>query len=943
MKKLFNYALLAAALLIGVNVNAQTPVCELTMNGSTKQLTSLYDAFDSVTTAALAKSRSIAPEAYMGHEKDVEFCTAAPLKDSTVATIKLLDNATLDDGRYVILNAKKTKKIIYPLNAGERITLDLNGWTLTSNIRFDLIEASLYVINTNDDKQATINGNVAQFLNAYGSREKEAEDGFCRIVLGKNIVYNAEASNFGVAIFPNDYFFNKNVLATDGYTAQHGPGAGTVVDIFGEIRCTYGASSNGQLTEKEGNIPEINIHQGAKIVATNNNKPNDAIAIYAGGYAKWNINGYAEGATAIYIKAGEFDLDGATVVATGDYANPQPNGNGCDATGAAVVIDTHDNYAGGIVVNVEGNTSISSENGYGIQEVITKGDESVSHCEGINIESGNISGADGKAAISTTEVGTGVVTIDGGTFNSDVAIYIAGKTDGIINPSTDENGNTIYVVSTKPEAAGEWKNDITTAQAGDYIKLGQDADQTIGSGSAPASVEAEYLVAEKNAKVTIPTGKTLTVGEIVMSKDAQIVVEKGAKLIVEGTKGIVANQATNIVLKSEETDPAFFLLDPDVTSNKTPKAMLTFTANSWAEEIDYQYQYFGAPFVGGVIESITPVTFTGKTSFLVWTKSGWQSAGTIDNGVSTMDYSKFNTPFGFYAMCAVTPREDSEIDYVFTGRLFGNTDPEITVNYGYTALSNGFTGNMDGDAIFGALENNVEENVWVPITVENELQWEARNSGLRKLSEINPMATFMVKNDNPSSAKINLSYEDIVWNPTTTPKKAPKVNNFAMATVRVAGCGLNDIITFAEDNMFSADFDNGYDAEKYENTKIRFYVNADKEYDIFATDNVNNTFVGLMTTKAGKYTISFEDVTANFALVDTKTNARIEMSEGNTYEFLAEAGEDAYRFQIVEAAKAPTNNEKVNAAVKATKALINDQIVISNGERFFNMLGTDVK
>ena len=176
---------------------------------------------------------------------------------------------------------------------------------MTSNIRFDLIEASLYVINTNDDKQATINGNVAQFLNAYGSREKEAEDGFCRIVLGKNIVYNAEASNFGVAIFPNDYFFNKNVLATDGYTAQNGPGAGTVVDIFGEIRCTYGASSNGQLTDKflvftsNENYDifttlEQNYHEGD--VTVNLNGQNEVINLgneknYTEGKVKWVHHG----------------------------------------------------------------------------------------------------------------------------------------------------------------------------------------------------------------------------------------------------------------------------------------------------------------------------------------------------------------------------------------------------------------------------------------------------------------------------------------------------------------------------------------------------------------------------------------------------------------------------------------------------------------------------
>ena len=201
----------------------------------------------------------------------------------------------------------------------------------------------------------------------------------------------------------------------------------------------------------------------------------------------------------------------------------------------------------------------------------------------------------------------------------------------------------------------------------------------------------------------------------------------------------------------------------------------------------------------------------------------------------------------------------------------------------------------------------------------------------------------MLRNTN-AKQQLALDYTSMVWNPSQNPKKAPRVSNVEKASIFVKDAnGVYDKLTIAQDDQFTAAYDKGFDAEKYMNTELNIYVKGEKNLAIAATDNLNNTFVGFNCKNAGKYTISFEDVTGNFDLVDTKTNARIAMAEGTTYEFLAEVGEDAYRFMVVEAAKAPTNNEKVNAAVKATKALINDQIVINNGERFFNMLGTDVK
>ena len=904
MKKLFNYALLAAALLVGVNVNAQN-VVEVTIGEQTNGYATLSAALQSIYEAAKV---NIAP-------------------NKTEATIKLLDNASLEwDANWMPGTDPKLE-----LNEGEYIKIDMNGHNIDNAVRFNLHRAGIELAG-----EGNFNSTAAQTFNAYGDDQNvAAEYGYSKIIIGKDVTLTM-LTHYALGIL------NNGGKKNDKYFA-----AGVQVDVYGEVVSGYGISASGnlQLTpsiEPTYTCPVINIHKDAKFIG----------GIYAAGYAIWNLEGYIEGATAVYAKSGVINVNGGTLVGTGEYAEPKPNGNGADETGAAISLDTHGSYAGEIELHISGDATIKSENGNGIEEFVTKGTDNTGqpiddHCESITITSGTIIGAEGKSSITTTEeVKENGVSVGGGTFNSDITEYLGD--DNIVTPVTNPDGTTSYVIATK-DPNKNWKDDITTAQAGDYIKLGQDADQTIGSGSAPASVEAEYLVAEKNAKVTIPEGKTLTVGEIVMSKDAQIVVEKGAYLIVEGTKGIVANQASNIILKSEEGAPAYFLLDPQVTSNKTPKSTVNYTSKAWyVSSSSFQYQYFGAPMVGGTIEKVIPYN-DYSTVLYVWNKTAWQEAGNVKKGeggtiIDNLDYSLFNKPFGFYAMISNNPNKEAYPQYEITGRLYGNTDPEVPVINGWVPLSNGFTANMNGDALIAALgSTTIQKSAWYPTQqADGTLKWTGYNE-MRELEKVEPMGTFMVKN-NGATTNVNLNYNDLVWTPaTTTPSQAPRANKFAKATVRVEGCGFNDIITVAEDDKFSSDFDNGFDTEKYENVSIRFYVNAEKEYDIFATDNIENTFVGLNTTKAGKYTISFEDVNANFVLVDNKTNARIEMVEGNTYEFLAEAGEDAYRFQIVTGAKAPTDMQKTNAAVKANKALINGQIVISNGERFFNVLGAEVK
>ena len=91
---------------------------------------------------------------------------------------------------------------------------------------------------------------------------------------------------------------------------------------------------------------------------------------------------------------------------------------------------------------------------------------------------------------------------------------------------------------------------------------------------------------------------------------------------------------------------------------------------------------------------------------------------------------------------------------------------------------------------------------------------------------------------------------------------------------------------------------------------------------IFATDNLENTYVGFQSVNGGNYTIEFANVQGEeLTLIDHETGAQVAMVEGNTYEFTAAANSvNDYRFEIVESAKLPTAIENTEA-VKSAKGV----------------------
>lgn len=903
MKKLFNYALMAAALLVGVNVNAED-VVTVTMNGGSQNYETVGAAFEAVYNAA-------------------QFNTP---EQKTEATIKLLADVNLAWEEWMPGTSPKIE-----LNEGEYITIDLNGKNFQNAVRFNLHRAGIELAGAGN-----FTSTAGQTFTAYGDDVNvAAEYGYSKIIIGKDVNFTM-ATHYAIAVANNGGKKYDKCFA-----------AGVQVDIYGTVLSRYGMSVSGnlQLTpsiEPTYTCPVINIHKDARFIG----------GIYAAGYAIWNLEGYVEGATAVYAKSGVINVIGGTLVGTGEYAEPKPNGNGADETGAAISLDTHGSYAGEIELHISGDATIKSENGNGIEEFVTKGTDNQGqpiddHCDSITITGGTIIAAEGMSSITTTEeVKENGVSVGGGTFNTDITEYLG--PDNIITP-VDKDGKIEYVISTK-DPDKDWKNDITTAEDSDYVKVPTGENQELTD-----DVEAKYLVQEGNSTITVSEDVTLTVGEIVMSKDAQIIVKPGATLIVKDDKGIVANQAQNIILQSEENKPAYLLLDPQVTSNKTPKATIKFYSDAFSGVNGDQQQLFGNP-----MAAVTSVkAFQAKDDapaedrifFDLWKKNAWNYLGGI-NVDDPIDYSKFNEQFGLYCITSKNTKEN-KLYYVLEGNAVGNSQPEsFKLNYGWTSAANSWTGDMDGEKLIEKLDElsndaeNLHVNVYLATVQGTVITW--NGYGMAAVADgnfkVQPLQPMMFDNEEPKVITSDImSYENLVWNPATKGgNQAPRHNSSDIQKVNIrltSEEGLTDRVVVASTKDYS---DPRYSARKYMNDDICIYVNMDKKYDSYMAEDVNNALIGFNCAKAGQYTLSFEGVTGDFALIDLTNNARINMVEGATYEFLAEEGENANRFMVVEGAKAPTNNEKVNGAVKAMKVISGGEFRIVKENRAFNAMGAEL-
>ena len=916
MKKLYSIVLMATALLIGTNMQAES--------------VSSWDALKSALEDG--------GEVTLSQDIDVAY-DAATFKSILIGAKNSAGTALAVDG-----------------DAPAAATLDLAGHniTITANSFADinpfvLTKGSLTVTGTGTiEVTGKLNKSTNVFF-VFGADEANKVDPkgtnpFSKLVIDANV--SVKTNNGTViaidALTVKHKALTKTDFANKGY-ATTGMAYGVFVDVKGSLiselpqaganekKC-YGIKVNGLVKKPadEANYkyaPYVYVEPSAVIIADNSADMDGATAIYASGYGQWLIKGNCSGATGVYISSGVVTIDDATVKSAADYNAPGSSTH-ANGSGSAIVINSRSNYQGEVELTVSGDSKIQSTSGYAFEDVINTKDSN-SKVDSISIQGGSFEGGKlGAVSITTATATQGEVKVNGGNVTGgssnigDQTLAEFLNTQGGTHATLveDGNGNTVLVISEGSAPVGYATIAAALNEGKTSVKLTGASDAISGN-----VVLGELEINEATAQVlTIPANASLTVGRVVLGAKAQIVVEAGAKFIVTGEQGIVAPVVSNIVLKNKEGKRSIFLFNPDVTSNKHPNATFEILSYSWREAAtNAQSEVFGVPTYNAV-KSVT-CQEAGKYGYIqVYGSNGtWENIGFTD--ATPFPYEKLNKPFAAYALTAYRGQSEDPLTFRFGGELVGNTDATLTANMKWSFFANSYTAEVDIYEFLNKL--SIDDYVYVS-NVSGNGYWNWQAVDVESMGEggrptkLQPMQGFLINNKGSQVVSEAINYKKMVY--------APAVPGYVGAPARSIAANNNTakmyvVVTSeagAYDDVILRETENIKSAEKYMNPDVNIYATAEEKSAIVNAENLENTYVGFSTVNGGKFTISFTNVDGReFVLVDHETGAQVAIAEGNTYEFTAEANStNDYRFEIVAPAKLPTAIENAEA-VKSAKGI----------------------
>jgi len=953
MKKIYSIVLMAAALLVGTNVSAAN-VAKIgtteygTLAGAfavakTGQTITLIDDVDDDTFGTTGEAGI---DIFMANASDV---VTLDLNGKTIyleekaRTFNFYRGHLIVTGTGTIFNEYGGLSACpsnHPYSKSVPGSANAKGWATSAETYKDGAGKTQYYTDEKGNRIYRASGGHVFWMG--GSATPISKGGtYTWLEIGENVTLISHH----VAVYTD---LNENQkVGTQGSTIagsskynDKGVAFGVRADIYGDVSgIRYGIQVSGNLNYGKDQSEAELIKNYAMPVYNVYGKVHSrydlyyAGAVYGGGYGDFNMDG-AEvyGSTAVFVKSGAVTINDSKVYSDSELPYKQGGGgNGIDcAAGSAIVLNSNKTYPGEMTITVSGESEITGATGYSVESYVTN-TGSVNEVSGLQITGGTFeSGAQGcfevTPVLADAATGDAEIIVSGGSYdNVDIQDVLDMATGNhVVGQTTDADGNKQYVITPMP--ADGTKDDSNKNINGVSDKKLYVIWNNYAQPALTSDVRVAYLEMNGTSTMTIPAGKKVIVGAVVMSANSSITVEPGAELIITDANGFVANKASNLVIKTSEDAPAYFLIAPAATDKLHPMATIEFASKSYRKSTsDLAWQRFGIPTYGAPLSVIakngSDYVATAFARF-DYDNNKWEDIGIVtDNTTSTLDLTKMANAFDYYQMLSNTAKTSGTV-VTMTGRLVGNEIPKLNVRGNFwNGYSNSMLGNMDITAVLNMIPNTVDKAIYLYDINATQATWEPCTYLELMIANavIQPMQPFLIRNT-LAAATVDVDYYNAIYK-AYDPDKASAAparhiaNNWTMAKLIVKGENSKDRIIVAEGEEFSAEFDNGYDAAKYMNDGINMYVMADEKMSNFATDNLDNTYVGFQTVKGGNYTIEFANVNGDLTLIDLATGDRIAMVEGNVYEFTADANTtNDYRFQIVNSHKAATAVENVSAA-----------------------------
>ena len=452
-------------------------------------------------------------------------------------------------------------------------------------------------------------------------------------------------------------------------------------------------------------------------------------------------------------------------------------------------------------------------------------------------------------------------------------------------------------------AAGEWSNStLWTYNATQDHGLLPDA-------ASPVEIACPVVIntAVEAYSVLIKDGGSITIAPT------------GGLTVYAG--GISGANKDNLTIENTPQGAGFFRLSPDATT-PMPVATIRYATKSTLDtgvDKDATWQYVGAPADGVQFDK------DSRTWIYLWDEQ---------NGWTEKTASFTMTPFAGYALT-----QYGQPTYSFSGQLI-NGDHEVVLTRTETGMKgenvfvNSYAAPIDV-ATFTA--DDFSEGVERTFYLFNSGSWNQWNAGEADASNLGsngddtpghycaipvlaagqfdsrydittipPMQGVYVVAQT-DGATIRLNYQKHVWNAQSVrmnePMRAPHrvsdtasvVSGTASVQRRLRLC-LNsghsgaDRIYLLEDSLYSAAYDNGFDALKQlADGLANLYINDPfGKTEVSATNRIDSTFVGFLAGEDTLYTLTATSLIGDsLYLLDTANDSLVALSEGMRYTFSA--------------------------------------------------------
>ena len=402
---------------------------------------------------------------------------------------------------------------------GNNVVLDLNGKTITITEKYiDLIKGSLEITGKGTIKDTRVLEAPGSTIYVEGPTNK-SDTGYSTLYVGKDVTI--DTTQWGLSVWDTSAKAYGVTVNFDGTIVSTGSKAGGIT-IQGNIK------NDGTAI----NVPVINLSKTTKITATGS----DGFPLYGAGAGQWNVVGATcEGINgALGVKSGRFNIDNATLKATGKPGVAEGYGNGINGVGAAIQIESNNTYFGKIELLITQNSQIISEKGNSIYHYSAQ--TGVNNLNELRIHDGNFVG---DIVFQENDK----VYVKGGTFQTDsIGNYV-------------ENGYKLIKLSeTKYTVSNINYIDVEGASATVTVDGKETKYASIEAGikvKVNAKADTGYYVKEiivkdsKDNKITVTNNEfTMPEGAVTISLDTARCLDKDAN-IIEVAKDITVSDKVN--------------------------------------------------------------------------------------------------------------------------------------------------------------------------------------------------------------------------------------------------------------------------------------------------------------------------------------------------------------------------------------------------------------